>query len=389
MAYKGTSLFMPDEDLFEILQISRDAGVLVMVHAENGDVIAKLQQQALARGDVDPIWHARTRPEGVEAEATARAIRLAEIAGAPLAVVHVTCADAAEQIRRAHARGVTVHGETCPQYLVLSEDDLARPDFDGAKYVCSPPLRDASNQEPLWRRLHNGDLVLVGSDHCAFDFAGQKEMGRGDFTKIPNGMPGVEERAALLWTNGVRTGRISPERFVAVLSTNQAHVHGLAPRKGLIVPGAEADIVVWDPDQASTITHANRHGGNDYSPYEGHRARRAAPSASTCAACSRSTTERWSRRPDRGGSCRGRSPHRGARSPHDARRAARPPAAARARAAHRGRGRRAARGVDRPLARGSGLAARPAGGDPRRRGPHRPGREHLGNAAGRRASAAW
>jgi dihydropyrimidinase len=119
-------------------------------------------------------------------------------------VVHVTCADAAEQIRRAHVRGVTVHAETCPQYLVLSEDDLARPDFDGAKYVCSPPLRDASNHEPLWRRLHNGDLVLVGSDHCAFDFAGQKELGRGDFTKIPNGMPGVEERAQLLWTHGVR-----------------------------------------------------------------------------------------------------------------------------------------------------------------------------------------
>ena len=195
MAYKGTSLFMPDEDLLEILQISRDAGVLVMVHAENGDVIAKLQQQALARGDVDPIWHARTRPEGAEAEATSRAIRLAEIAGAPLAVVHVTCADAADQIRRAHVRGLTVHAETCPQYLVLTEDDLARPDFDGAKYVCSPPLRDASNHEPLWRRLHNGDLVLVGSDHCSFNFAGQKEMGRDDFTKIPNGMPGVEERA--------------------------------------------------------------------------------------------------------------------------------------------------------------------------------------------------
>jgi dihydropyrimidinase len=271
MAYKGTSLFMHDEDLLEILQISRDVGVLVMVHAENGDVIAKLQQQALARGDVEPIWHARTRPEGAEAEATARAIRLAEIAGAPLAVVHVTCADAADQIRRAHVRGLTVHAETCPQYLVLTEDDLARPDFDGAKYVCSPPLRDASNHEPLWRRLHNGDLVLVGSDHCSFNFAGQKEMGRDDFTKIPNGMPGVEERAALLWTNGVRTGRISPERFVAVLSTNQARVHGLLPRKGLIAPGAEADIVVWDPEQASTISHANRHGANDYSPYEGHR----------------------------------------------------------------------------------------------------------------------
>jgi dihydropyrimidinase len=270
MAYKGTPLYRTDEELFQVLQISRDAGVLVMVHAENGDVISTLQAQALARGDVDPIWHARTRPEAVEAEATARAIRLAEIADAPLAVVHVTCADAADQIRRAHVRGRPVFAETCPQYLVLTEDDLARPDFDGAKYVCSPPLRDAGNHEPLWRRVANGDLVLVGSDHCSFNFAGQKDLGRGDFTKIPNGMPGVEERAALLWTYGVRTGRISPERFVAVLSTNQAHVHGLAPRKGLLVPGAEADLVVWDPELASTITQSNRHGAADYSPYEGH-----------------------------------------------------------------------------------------------------------------------
>jgi dihydropyrimidinase len=271
MAYKGTSLYMLDEDLLEILQIARDAGVLVMVHAENGDVIAKLQEQALARGDVEPIWHARTRPEGAEAEATARAIRLAEIADAPLAVVHVTCADAAEEIRRAHVRGRPVHGETCPQYLVLTVDELAREDFDGAKFVCSPPLRDARNHDPLWRRVSNGDLVLVGSDHCAFDFAGQKEMGRGDFTKIPNGMPGVEERPGLLWTHGVRTGRISAETFVAALSTNQAHVHGLAPRKGMIVPGADADLVVWDPELELTITRANRHNASDYTPYEGQR----------------------------------------------------------------------------------------------------------------------
>lgn len=271
MAYKGTSLYMLDEDLLEILQIARDAGVLVMVHAENGDAVAKLQQQALARGDVDPIWHARTRPEAVEAEATARAIRLAEIADAPLAVVHVTCASAAEEIRRAHERGRPVYGETCPQYLVLTVDELAREDFDGAKYVCSPPLRDAANHAPLWHRVSHSDLVLVGSDHCAFDFAGQKEMGRGDFTKIPNGMPGVEERPGLLWTHGVRTGRISPETFVAALSTNQAQVHGLLPRKGLIAPGADADLVLWDPEQELTITHANRHNGNDYTPYEGQR----------------------------------------------------------------------------------------------------------------------
>ncbi len=269
MAYKGTPLYTPDEGLLEIMQIARDAGVMVMVHAENGDAVAKLQEQALIRGHVEPIWHARTRPEAVEAEATGRAIRLAEIADTVLGVVHVTCGGAADEIRRARDRGQVVHGETCPQYLVMTIDDLDKPEFEGAKYVCSPPLRDASNHEELWRALATGDLVLVGSDHCAFDFAGQKELGRGDFTRIPNGMPGVEERAPVLWTHGVRTGRISPETFVAVLSTNQARVHGLLPRKGLIAAGADADIVVWDPELPLTITHANRHNGNDYTPYEG------------------------------------------------------------------------------------------------------------------------
>ncbi|HZV74979.1 MAG TPA: dihydropyrimidinase [Conexibacter sp.] len=269
MAYKGTSLFTADEDLFEVLQLSPSAGVLVMVHAENGDVIAKLQEQALARGDVEPIWHARTRPADVEAEATDRAIRLAEIADAPLAVVHVTCAGALDAIRRAHERGRPVYGETCPQYLVLDEYELAREGFEGAKFVCSPPLRDARNQEPLWGGLRTGDLVLVGSDHCSFDLAGQKELGRGDFTKIPNGMPGAEERPFVLWTHGVGEGRISPELFVAALSTNQARVHGMYPRKGAIAPGADADLVVWDPGLAVLATQVNRHGNVDYTPYEG------------------------------------------------------------------------------------------------------------------------
>ncbi len=269
LAYKGTPLYTEDEDLFEALQIARQSGVLVMVHAENGDVIAKLQAQALARGDTAPRYHGLTRPESAEAEATGRAIRLAEIADAPILVVHVSCAPALEEVHRAHRRGRTVYAETCPQYLVFSDADLAREGFEGAKYVCSPPLRDPSNRGPLWHGLQTGDLQLFGSDHCSFNFAGQKELGRDDFTLIPNGAPGLEERAMVLWTHGVRAGKLSEQAFVAVMSTNQARIHGLAGRKGALVPGADADIVVWDPAATVTATQANRHGRVDYTPYEG------------------------------------------------------------------------------------------------------------------------
>jgi dihydropyrimidinase len=269
MAYKGTPLYTADEDLFEAMQIAREAGVLVLVHAENGDVIAKLQEQALGRGDTEPRWHGLTRPERVEAEATNRAIRLAEIADTPLLVVHVSCAAALEEIRRAHARGSTIYAETCPQYFAFSDADLAREGFEGAKYVCSPPLRDPSNREALWRGLQAGDLHIFGSDHCSFNFEGQKELGRDDFTLIPNGLPGLEERSSVLWTEGVRGGHISEQLFVAVLSTNQARVHGLAGRKGAIAPGNDADIVVWDPDLTIDVTQSNRHSNVDYTPYEG------------------------------------------------------------------------------------------------------------------------
>ena len=269
MAYKGTPLYTEDDDLFETLQLSKEAGVLVMVHAENGDVIAKLQQQALERGDVAPRFHALTRPEEVEAEATNRAIRLAEVAGAPILVVHVSCAPALEAIHLAHERGQTVYAETCPQYFAFEYEDLARPGFEGAKYVCSPPLRDPSNRPALWNGLKVGDLQIFGSDHCSFNYEGQKEMGKDDFTLIPNGLPGVEERAMALWTLGVREGKLSENQFVAVLSTNQARIYGAYPRKGTLAPGADADVVLWDPELSVTATAANRHGNVDYTPYEG------------------------------------------------------------------------------------------------------------------------
>ena len=269
MAYKGTPLYTEDDDLFEAMQIARDAGVLVMVHAENGDVIAKLQQQALARGDTAPRFHALTRPEEVEAEATNRAIQLAAIAGTPLLVVHVSCEQALEPIHRAHELGQTVYAETCPQYFAFSYDDLAREGFEGAKYVCSPPLRHEWNREALWRGLQIGDLQIFGSDHCSFNYNEQKELGRDDFTLIPNGLPGAEERAMALWKLGVTEGRLSENQFVAVLSTNQAKIHGMYPRKGALVPGADADVVVWDPELEITATAENRHGNVDYTPYEG------------------------------------------------------------------------------------------------------------------------
>ena len=269
MAYKGTPLYTEDDDLFEVLQLSKEAGVLVLVHAENGDVIAKLQEQALARGDVAPRFHALTRPEAVEAEATNRAIRLAEVAGAPILVVHVSCAAALDAIHQAHERGQTVYAETCPQYFAFSYDDLARGGFEGARYVCSPPLRDESNRGPLWNGLRVGDLQIFGSDHCSFNYEGQKELGKDDFTLIPNGLPGTEERAMALWTLGVREGQLSENQFVAVLSTNQARIYGAYPRKGALVPGADADLVLWDPELSVTATAENRHGNVDYTPYEG------------------------------------------------------------------------------------------------------------------------
>ncbi|MBS8263925.1 dihydropyrimidinase [Mesobacillus boroniphilus] len=268
MAYKNV-LQADDETLFKTLLAAKDLGALVMVHAENGDVIEYLTKQALAEGNTDPIYHALTRPAEVEGEATERASTFTGLANSQLYVVHVSCADAARKIAEARNKGINVWGETCPQYLVLDQSYLEKPDFEGAKYVWSPPLREKWNQEVLWNALKTGQLQTVGSDQCSFDFKGQKELGRGDFSKIPNGGPIVEDRVSILFSEGVLKGRISLNQFVDVTSTRAAKLFGLYPKKGTISVGADADIVVFDPTVERTISAETHHMAVDYSAFEG------------------------------------------------------------------------------------------------------------------------
>jgi dihydropyrimidinase len=279
MAYKG-SVMVDDATLFRTMQIAAAHRMLVMVHAENGDVIADLQAQALREGHSAPLHHARTRPAALEAEATGRAIALAEVAGCDLYVVHMTCAGAVEALRRGRARGLPVMGETCVQYLFLTADDLARPGFEGAKFVCSPPLRTPADHEALWRALHDHTLQVVSTDHCPFWYEGGvqgrpagKELGKDSFTRIPNGLPAVEDRLRMVWHAGVNGGRIDPSRFVALMATNPARIFGLYPRKGAIIPGADADILIWDPERFETISAATHHMAVDYSIFEGQTVR--------------------------------------------------------------------------------------------------------------------
>jgi dihydropyrimidinase len=268
MAYKHV-LYVDDETIFKTLQACRDAGGLVQVHAENGDVIEVITKEALAAGKTEPVWHALTRPVECEGEATHRAIRLAEIAGAPLYVVHVSSAMAADMISDGRKRGLPIYGETCPQYLVCDTEDYLRPDFEGAKYVLSPPIRDKWNQSVLLRKLKNMELHAFGSDHCSFNLCGQKELGRHDFSKIPNGAPTIEDRLAILYHVGVNGGVISPNQFVALGATNPARLFGLVPRKGTIAVGSDADVVVWDPNQTRTISAKTHHMNVDNSVFEG------------------------------------------------------------------------------------------------------------------------
>jgi dihydropyrimidinase len=252
-----------------VLQTAHETGGLVMVHAENGDAIDLIVKAAVEEGKTDPIWHARTRPMETEAEATNRAIQLAHVADAPLYVVHVSCLPSVEPIALAREKGWKVWGETCTQYLFVDESMLEKPNWEGAKYIYTPPPRPKEHQEHLWKALVSDSLSALSTDHCPFDWPEQKGINGREFQVVPNGGPGIENRLHMLWNFGVREGRISPNRFVELTSTNVAKLFGLYPRKGTIAPGADADIVVWDPDLTVTATQANRHGNVDYTPYEG------------------------------------------------------------------------------------------------------------------------
>jgi dihydropyrimidinase len=268
MAYKG-ALMVDDETLFRTMQVATETGALVMVHAENGDAIDVLVKEALAAGHTEPKYHALTRPPETEGEATNRAIQLARVAGSPLYVVHVSCAESVEPIQLAREKGWDVWGETCTQYFFVDYTFLERPDFEGAKYVYTPPPRDKVNQDVLWNAVRTDTLSAISTDHCAFLWDGQKTIGKDDFSKIPNGGPGLENRLQMIHEFGVRGGRISLNRMVELLSTNPAKLFGLYPRKGTIAVGSDADIVVFDPEKRVTISAATHHSKTDYNLYEG------------------------------------------------------------------------------------------------------------------------
>jgi dihydropyrimidinase len=268
MAYPGVFM-LDDGSIFKALQTTAKNGGMVCMHAENGSAIDVIVQQALAEGKRAPKYHALTRPTTAEAEAVGRAIALAEMAGAPIYIVHLSCNDALEKIREARDRGLPVYAETCPQYLYLSLENMEAPGFEGAKYVFTPPLREKWNQEKLWNGLKHDHLQVVSTDHCPFCFKEQKEMGRDDFTKIPNGGPGVEHRMSLIYSGGVATGRFNVNRFVELVSTTPAKLFGLYPRKGTIAVGSDADLVIFDPHRKHTISAATHHMRVDYSMFEG------------------------------------------------------------------------------------------------------------------------
>ncbi|EGG44333.1 dihydropyrimidinase [Streptomyces griseoaurantiacus] len=269
MAYPGV-FYSDDGQILRAMQRAAGNGGLIMMHAENGIAIDVLVGQALARGDTDPRFHGEVRRALLEAEATHRAVRLAQVAGAPLYVVHVSAREALAELARARDEGLPVFGETCPQYLFLSTDNLAEPDFEGAKYVCSTPLRPREHQAALWRGLRTDDLQVVSTDHCPFCFTGQKELGRGDFSKIPNGLPGVEHRMDLLH-QAVVEGRLSRRRWIELACAAPARMFGLYPRKGTLAPGSDADLVLYDPHAEQVLSAASHHMNVDYSAYEGRR----------------------------------------------------------------------------------------------------------------------
>ncbi len=267
MAYPGVFL-VDDATIFRAMSAAGERGGLICMHAENGVVINEIIKRALAQGRTAPKYHALTRPTIAEAEGVHRAIRIAEMAEAPVYIVHLSCADALHQVREARDRGLPAFAETCPQYLFLSIDDYGD-GWDGAKYVMTPPLRDKANQAELWKGLRTDDLQIISTDHCPFCMKEQKELGRDDFSKIPNGAPGVEHRVPLIYNGGVIENRVSLNRFVELTSTAAAKMFGLFPKKGTIAVGSDADIVIFDPEKEQTISAQTHHMNVDYSAYEG------------------------------------------------------------------------------------------------------------------------
>lgn len=279
-AYNGR-LRIDDGSIFKALQIAKENGMLVMAHCENGDVIETLTAQALANGKTAPEWHALTRPAWGAVEATLRMAAMAEQADSPVYIVHMNAAGEVDMLRYARERGVKVMGETCPQYLFFTIDHLRRP--DGTKWICSPPMRTENDNARLWEGLSSGILQTIGTDHCPFYFDGSKpivyegrqvaipgkELGKDEFTKIPNGLPGIQDRMPILWTYGVRAGHITPNQFVAYMCTNPAKIFGIYPRKGALLPGSDADLVIWDPERRVKYGVAHSHQRTDYNLYEG------------------------------------------------------------------------------------------------------------------------
>ena len=268
MAYPGVFL-VDDGTIFKAMSVAGENGGLICMHAENGVVIDVLVKRALAAGHTAPKYHALTRPTRAEAEGVHRAIALAEMADSPVYIVHLSCYDALKEVQNARDLGLRAYAETCPQYLLLDYSYYEKPDFEGAKYVMTPPLRGIENQEKLWKGLRSDDLQVISTDHCPFCMKEQKELGRDDFTKIPNGGPGVEHRMSLIYHHGVAQGRINLNRFVELTSTAAAKIFGLFPRKGTIAVGSDADVVIFDPNREQTISAASHHMRVDYSAYEG------------------------------------------------------------------------------------------------------------------------
>ncbi|HJZ50956.1 MAG TPA: dihydropyrimidinase [Candidatus Acidoferrales bacterium] len=270
MAYPGVFM-LDDASIFKAMGAAANSGGMICMHAENGGAIDVIVQRALAEGKRAPKYHALTRPVTLEAEATSRAIALAEIAGTPVYIVHLSCNEALEKVREARDRGLRVYAETCPQYLYLSLENMDAPGFESAKYVFTPPLREKWHQEKLWQGLAQDDLQVVSTDHCPFCMKEQKELGKDDFTKIPNGGPGIEHRLSLVYNGGVHGGKFSPNRFVQLVSTAPAKLFGLYPRKGTVAVGSDADLIVFDPNEEQIISVKTHHMRVDYSMFEGTR----------------------------------------------------------------------------------------------------------------------